>query len=164
MGIWEQGPGSLWCRTETEPESAAEPVSELIEETSAARRVMKEMENEEDKKGANAHKPEKCEEEAEVSPEKKKKKDKGGKEDKLVEYGKGMHNVLSKEERPVVVPTTPRGTQSGVQNEEEENPRTGPNKNPGDSEVFDTETSSELEEEGGRNTKPRMRKEGQSKQ
>ena len=66
---------------ETEPESAAEPVSELIEETSTARKLTKEMEKDEEEKCANAHKPDKCEDEAEVSPHKKKKKDKGGKEE-----------------------------------------------------------------------------------
>ena len=57
-------------------------------------------------------------------------------------HGNRMHNVLSKEERTLLL-TTPRGTQSRVQTEEEENPRTGPNMNPGDAEVVDTETSSE---------------------
>ena len=36
-------------------------VSELIEEESVARKLMKEMEKEEEEKGANADKPEKCE-------------------------------------------------------------------------------------------------------
>ena len=39
------------------------------------------------------------------------------------------------------VKTTHRGTLSRVQNEEEENPRTGPNMNPGDAEVVDTTVS-----------------------
>ena len=59
--------------------------------------------------------------------------------------------------------TAPTCTQSRVQNEEEENPSTGPNLNPWNAEVVDTETCSELEE-GGESTKPWMRKEGQSKQ
>ena len=42
---------------------------------------MKEMEKEEEEKGAKAHKPEKCEDKAEVSPDNKKKKDEGGKEE-----------------------------------------------------------------------------------
>ena len=64
---------------EPEPESAAE--SELIEETRASGKFMKEMEKEEEEKGTNAHKPEKCEDQADVSPDNKKKKDKGGKEE-----------------------------------------------------------------------------------
>ena len=44
-------------------------VAELIEERSAARKLMKEMEKEEDKEDANSDKPEKCEEEAKVSTE-----------------------------------------------------------------------------------------------
>ena len=75
-------------------------------------------------------------------------------EDKIGEHGKRMHKVLSKEERTIVVPTAPRGTQSRVQNEEEDNPRTGPNKKPGDAELFDTETSSELEEGGKKHKAP----------
>ena len=62
--------------------------------------------------------------------------------------------MLSKKERPVVVPTAPRGTQSRVQNEEEENPSTGPNKNPGDAELFDNETSIDLEEGGEKHKAP----------
>ena len=50
--------------------------------------------------------------------------------------------------------TAPTGTQSRVQNEEEENPRTRPNMNPGDAEVVDTETSSELEEGGAKHKAP----------
>ena len=44
-------------------------VAELIEERSAARKLMKEMEKEEDKEDANSDKTVKCEEEAEVSTE-----------------------------------------------------------------------------------------------
>ena len=39
------------------------------------------MRKEEGKEGANSDKPGKCEEEAEVSPDKEKKEDKGGKEE-----------------------------------------------------------------------------------
>ena len=42
---------------------------------------MKEIEKEEEEKGANADEPEKCEDEAEGSPDKEKKEDKGGKEE-----------------------------------------------------------------------------------
>ena len=50
--------------------------------------------------------------------------------------------------------TAPRGTQSRVQQEEEEDPRTGPNKSPGDAEGFGTETSSDLEKGGEKNKAP----------
>ena len=53
-------------------------VAELIEERSAARKLMKEMEKEEDKEDANSDKPGKCEEEAEVSTERE---DKGASPD-----------------------------------------------------------------------------------
>ena len=56
-------------------------VAELIEETSAARKLIKKMEKEEEKEGANSDKPGKCEEEAEVSTDKEKKEDKGEKEE-----------------------------------------------------------------------------------
>ena len=46
-------------------------------------------------------------------------------------------------------PTAPR-----VQNEEEDNPSTGPNMNPGNAEVVDTETSSDLEEGGEKPNAP----------
>ena len=45
-----------------------------------------------------------------------------------------------------------------VQHEEEENPRTGPNKNPGDAEGFGTETSSDLEKGGEKHKAPDEKK------
>ena len=56
------------------------------------------------------------------------------------------------------VKTTHRGTLSGVQNGEEENPRKVPDMNSGDAEVVDTETSSELEEGGEKHKAPDERR------
>ena len=54
--------------------------------------------------------------------------------------------------------TAPMCTQSIVQNEEDKNPSTGPNMNPGDPEVVDTETSSELQEGGEKHKSPDEKK------
>ena len=86
-------------------------VSELIEETSAVRKLMKKMKKEEEEEGSNADKTGKCEEEAEVSPDKKKKEDKGGKED-----GANIHLPLQISDpltfRP---PDSPTGIDASIQ-------------------------------------------------
>ena len=62
-------------KEEEERGNFRQTVSELIEETSGERKLMKEIEKEEEEKGANAAA------EAEVSPDKEKKEDKGRKEE-----------------------------------------------------------------------------------
>ena len=59
--VQEEAAPELESGVEPEPESEAEPESELIEETRASGKLMKEIEKEDEEKGANAQKPEKCE-------------------------------------------------------------------------------------------------------